>query len=171
MQKQLDDAAALAFTPTAKLGLPLDRFVGSWEGEVTAEVIGQEPVRYLQSIQFLWALDGWFLEERGCGANGTSFIGHRSLDPMDGVYRSVYFLAPGAHVAGVEHRWNEDEQEFLGKGSMSGRWEVRIRERFDGADAYFWEFVLEDGFGHVLACTRGELRRVTPSENIALSST
>ena len=109
---------------------PLERYLGSWRGEVTVESVGSEPQRYTQENSFAWVLDGHFLEERGTDSNRGSFLGVWSLDPSSGKYRAHYFIAPAGDVVVLTHEWNEHSQSFTGSAELGGGVRMLAEDRF-----------------------------------------
>ncbi|HEY8944690.1 MAG TPA: hypothetical protein VIM73_10530 [Polyangiaceae bacterium] len=139
---------------------PLQRFVGSWRGQVRVEVPGAEPQTYTQENTWDWTLGGLFLEERGTGSNGSSFLGVWSLEPHSGKYRAHYFLAPTADVVVLTHEWNEQRQTFVGSAALGGGMRMLAEDRFLGPDRYEWTITVEDGAGQVVSRMHGRERRV-----------
>jgi len=139
---------------------PLQRYVGSWRGEVTVEAAGVEPQRYTQTNRFVWTLGDLFLEERGAGSNGSSFIGLWSLDAGSGKYRAFYFIAPSADVVALTHEWNEADQTFTGSAELGGGVLMLAKDRFIDRDTYDWSITIQDGAGNVLTRMRSRACRV-----------
>jgi hypothetical protein len=138
---------------------PLQRFVGSWRGEVSVESPGVEPQRYTQENIWAWTLGGLFLEERGAGSNGSSFLGLWSLDAQNGKYRAYYFLAPAGNVVVLTHEWSEDNQTFTGSAELGGGVRMLAEDRFLDRDTYEWSITIQDGAGHMLTHMRARQRR------------
>jgi hypothetical protein len=139
---------------------PLQRFVGSWQGEVRVDSPGLEPQRYTQQNTWAWTLGEQFLQERGTGSNGSSFLGVWSQDPQSGRYRAHYFVAPSGDVVVLTHDWNEHEQRFVGSADLGGGLTMRAEDRFLADDTYEWSIAIEDASGKVLTSMRACERRV-----------
>jgi hypothetical protein len=139
---------------------PLQRFVGSWRGEVSVDSPGVEPQRYTQENSWAWTLGGSFMEERGTGSNGSAFLGVWSLDAQSGKYRAHYFLAPSGDVVVLTHEWSEGNQTFSGSAELGGGVRMLAEDRFLDRDTYEWSITIQDGTGKVLTRMRGRERRV-----------
>jgi hypothetical protein len=139
---------------------PLQRFVGSWRGEVTVEARGAEPERYVQENTFAWVLGHLFLEERGTGSNGSSFLGVWSLDAQSRKYRAHYFLAPSADAVVLTHEWDAANQKFVGSAELGGGVRMLAEDTFLDADTYEWRITVRDGTGQTLTSMRARERRV-----------
>ena len=139
---------------------PLQRFVGSWRGEVTIEATGAEPQRYVQENTFAWILGGLFLEERGTGSNGSSFLGVWSRDARSPKYEAHYFLAPSAEAVVLIHEWDESNQRFVGTAELGGGVRMSAEDTFLDADTYEWSVTVRDGAGRTLSSMRARERRV-----------
>ncbi len=139
---------------------PLQRFVGSWRGEVTLEVTGNEVQHYSQENAFAWTLGGQFLEERGDGSNGSSFIGIWSLDSNTGLYRAHYFLAPSGDAVVLAHEWREHDQTFSGEADLGGGVRMLAQDRFINRDTYEWSITVQDSTGATLTRMRAREERV-----------
>ena len=139
---------------------PLQRFVGSWRGEVSVDGPGGEPQRYTQENSWAWTLGGSFLEERGAGSNGSSFLGLWSLDPRSGKYRAHYFLAPSGDVVVLTHEWSERSQSFEGSAELGGGVRMSAEDRFLDRDTYEWSITIQDGAGKVLTRMHAREHRV-----------
>jgi len=151
MQKQSNEAVSRHADLPARA---LNRFVGSWKGEVTVEAIDQEPIRYVQTNRFVWTFDGRFLEERGSGTNESSFLGVWAWDANAELFRAHYFLAPSGDALVIQHRWDEAEQTFTGSSELGGL-TVLAQDRFSGADAYSWTIVVQDRSGNPMTRMQG----------------
>jgi hypothetical protein len=138
---------------------PLQRFLGSWRGEVSVHAVGVEPQHYTQENSWAWALGGVFLEERGTGSNGSSFIGLWAVDPS-GKYRAHYFLAPSGDVVTLTHEWSEHDQTFTGSAELGGGVRISADDRFVDRDRYEWNITIQDGSGNVLTRMHGRERRI-----------
>jgi len=158
--------AALAAEPAAAgvpAKAPLQRYVGAWRGEVTVEAGTGKPTTYTQENRFAWTLGGAFLEERGSGSNGTSFVGLWSLDASAGAagkYVAHYFLAPTGEVVVLHHEWVEAKQSFVGTAELGGGVRMLAEDHFFGPDAYEWSLTVQDPHGAVLSRMRGREHRV-----------
>jgi hypothetical protein len=139
---------------------PLQRLVGSWRGEVSVDGPGVEPQRYTQENSWAWTLGGLFLEERGTGSNGSSFLGVWSLDARSGKYRAHYFLAPTGDVVVLTHEWSEQNQTFAGSAELGGGVRMLAEDHFLDRDTYEWSITVQDGAGNVLTRMHGRERRV-----------
>jgi hypothetical protein len=139
----------------------LERFVGSWRGEVTVDTVGAEPQRYTQQNSFAWILGGRFLEEQGTDSNGGSFLGIWSLDPGSGRYRAHYFIAPAGDAIVLSHEWNERARSFTGSAELGGGIRMLAEDRFIDHDTYEWRITLLDGTGAPLRRMHGLERRVS----------
>jgi hypothetical protein len=139
---------------------PLDRYVGSWQGEVSVDGAMVEPHSYTQSNTFAWVLEGRFLEERGTGTNGSSFIGLWSFGARAGRYRAHYFLAPTGDIVAITHDWNEHTHTFVGAADLGGGIQLFAEDRFIGRDAYEWSTTIADSKGKILTRLRARERRV-----------
>jgi hypothetical protein len=140
---------------------PLQRFVGSWRGEVSVESPGVEPQRYTQENSWAWTLDGLFLEERGTGSNGSSFLGLWSLDAQSGKYRAHYFLATTGDVVALTHEWSEHAQTFAGSAELGGGVRMLAEDRFLDRDTYEWSITIQDGAGKMLRRMHAREHRVS----------
>ena len=139
---------------------PLQRFVGSWRGKVTVDAPGTPPQHYTQENTWAWTLGGLFLEERGAGSNGSSFLGVWSLDTQSGKYRAHYFLAPSGDAVVLTHEWHEHSQSFVGSAELGGGVQMLAEDRFLDGDTYEWSITIQDGTGQVLTRMRGRQQRV-----------
>jgi hypothetical protein len=139
---------------------PLKRFVGSWQGEVSVDGATVEPHRYTQSNTFAWALEGHFLEERGRGTNGSSFIGLWSFDVRAGRYRAYYFLAPTGDIVAITHEWDERTKTFTGAADLGGGIRLVAEDRFIDADTYEWSTTISDPAGTILTRLKAREQRV-----------
>jgi hypothetical protein len=139
---------------------PLERFVGSWRGEVTVDAVGSEPQRYTQENSFAWILGRHFLEERGTDSNHGSFLGIWSLDASSGKYRAHYFIAPAGDVVVLTHEWNERSRSFTGSAELGGGIRMLAEDRFIDRDSYEWRIIVQDGTGTPLRRMHGLERRV-----------
>lgn len=139
---------------------PLQRFVGSWQGDVSVHGPGVEPQRYTQENRWAFVLGGAFLEERGNGSNGSSFLGVWSLDARTGKYRAHYFLAPAGDVVVLTHEWSERDQAFTGFADLGGGVRMLAEDRFLDPDTYEWSITVQDGAGNLLTRMQGRERRV-----------
>lgn len=140
---------------------PLQRYVGSWQGEVTVDGAAVEPHRYTQSNTFAWILGGRFLEERGTGSNGTTFLGVWGLDASTGHFRAHYFMAPSGDIVVLTHRWDEKSQTFTGSADLGGGIQMVATDRFLDRDTYEWSFAISDPAGKVLTRMHAREQRVT----------
>lgn len=139
---------------------PLQHYVGRWRGDVSVESAGAEPQRYTQDNTFEWVLDDRFLQERGTGSNGSSFIGLWSRDGDTGRYRAHYFMAPTGDVVVLSHEWRESSQSFVGSAELGGGVRMLAEDRFYGRDEYEWSITVQDSEGRILTRMRGHERRV-----------
>ena len=140
---------------------PLERFVGSWRGEVSVDAVGGEPQRHTQQNSFAWILGGRFLEERGTDSNGGSFLGIWSLDPSSGKYRAHYFIAPAGDAVVLTHEWNEHSRSFAGSAELGGGLRMLAEDRFIDRDTYEWRIIVQDATGTPLRRMQGLERRVS----------
>lgn len=140
---------------------PLQRYVGSWQGEVKVDGSAVTPHGYAQSNTFGWTLGGRFLEERGTGANGSSFIGLWGYDARSGLYRAHYFLAPTGDVVAITHDWDEQSRTFSGSADLGGGIRLVAEDRFIDANTYEWSTTISDSTGTTLSRMRALERRVT----------
>jgi hypothetical protein len=140
---------------------PLQRYVGSWHGEVCVDGLGVEPSSYTQENTWAWTLGGRFLEERGTDSNGSSFLGVWSLDARTGKYRAHYFIAPSGDVVVLTHEWNELQRTFSGSADLGGGVRMLAEDRFLDRDHYEWSIVVQDGAGQIVSRMRGRERRVS----------
>jgi hypothetical protein len=138
----------------------LERFVGSWRGEVSVDSVGSEPQRYTQQNSFAWILGGRFLEEQGTDSSGGSFLGIWSLDPSSGKYRAHYFIAPAGDAVVLTHEWNEGSRSFAGSADLGGGVRMLAEDRFIDGDSYEWRITVLDGTGTALRRMHGLERRV-----------
>lgn len=141
---------------------PLHRFVGSWRGPVTVEAGSGKPTTYTQENRFAWTLGGVFLEERGNGSNGSSFVGLWAFDARTGKYLAHYFLAPAGNVVALRHEWVEAKQTFVGNAELGGGVQMLAEDRFTSADAYEWSVTIQDAKGTLLQRMRGRAQRIRP---------
>jgi hypothetical protein len=139
---------------------PLNRFVGAWRGDVTVEVPGAEPQRYVQENAFAWILGGLFLEERGTGSNGSSFLGVWSLDARARTYRAHYFLAPSGDAVVLTHEWDAASRKFVGSAELGGGVRMLAEDTFIDADTYEWRITVRSPEGETLTSMRGRESRV-----------
>lgn len=130
---------------------PLDRYIGSWHGEVRVDGATVEPHTYTQSNTFAWTLDARFLEERGNATNGTSFLGLWSFDARSGRYRAYYFIAPAGDVVVITHDWDERSRTFSGTADLGGGIQLLAVDRFLGRDSYEWSVTVQDSSGKILS--------------------
>lgn len=139
---------------------PLQRYIGSWQGEVKVDGAAVEPHRYTQSNTFAWTLDGHFLEERGSATNGSSFIGLWTLDARSGRYRAHYFSAPTREIVVITHDWNERTLTFSGSADLGGGTQLLAEDRFIDDDTYEWSITISDASGKILTRMRAREQRV-----------
>jgi hypothetical protein len=139
---------------------PLQRFVGSWQGEVSVDGSAVAEHRYTQQNSFAFTLSGLFLEERGSGSNGSSFLGLWSFDGKSGRYRAHYFLAPSGDVVVLNHEWNEATRTFVGSAELGNGLRMLAEDRFIDSDSYEWSIVVQDSAGGMLTRLRGRERRI-----------
>lgn len=160
----LERHAALAAQPAPPGRLPatnpLHRYIGSWRGEVTVEAGSAKPTTYTQENRFAWTLGGLFLEERGSGTDGSSFVGLWAFDAKTGKYQAHYFLAPAGDVVVLHQEWVETKQSFVGSAELGGGTRILTDDRFTSADAYEWSITIQDAKGAMLTRMRGRERRV-----------
>ena len=140
---------------------PLQHYVGRWRGEVSVDTAGAEPQRYTQDNTFAWILGNLFLEERGTGTNGSTFIGLWSRDAVTGKYRAYYFMAPTGEVVVLSHEWHESSQSFVGSADLGAGIRMLAEDRFYGPDEYEWNITVQDSTGNILTRMRGHEHRVT----------
>ncbi len=139
---------------------PLGRYLGAWQGQVSVEVPGAAPQLYTQRHTFACATGGLFLEERGVGSNGSSFLGVWSFEPQSGLYHAHYFLAPGGNAVVLSHEWNEAMLTFTGGAKLPGGARMLATDRFLDRDSYEWSIAIEDGSGRVLSRMQAREQRV-----------
>jgi hypothetical protein len=139
---------------------PLHRYIGSWRGEVTVEAGSAKPTTYTQENRFAWTLGGVFLEERGSGSDGSSFVGLWAFDAKTGKYLAHYFLAPAGDVVALHEDWVEAKQSFVGTAELGSGVRMLTEDRFTSADAYEWSVTIQDAKGAMLTRMRGRERRV-----------
>lgn len=139
---------------------PLHRFIGSWRGQVTVETGSGQTSTHTQENRFAWTLGGVFLEERGSGSDGSSFVGLWAFDAGTGTYLAHYFLAPAGNVVALHHKWVEAKQSFVGTAELGGGVRMLSEDHFVSADAYDWTITVQDAQGALLSRTRGRERRV-----------
>jgi hypothetical protein len=139
---------------------PLHRYIGSWHGEVIVEGVSGKPTTYTQENSFAWTLGGVFLEERGSGSDGSSFVGLWTFDAKTGKYLAHYFVAPAGDVVALHHEWVEAKQSFVGMAELGGGVRMLAEDRFTSADAYEWSVTIQDAKGAMLKRMRGHERRV-----------
>lgn len=139
---------------------PLQRYVGRWRGEVSVESAGSEPQHYTQDNSFEWILGELFLQERGTGSNGSSFVGIWSRDARTGKYHAYYFSAPTGDVFAITHEWHENSHSFVGSAELGGGVRMLAEDRFSGCDAYEWSITVQDSAGKILTRMHGRERRV-----------
>jgi hypothetical protein len=160
----LDTQAALAADSASSGRLPatnpLHRYVGSWRGQVTVEAGSGKPKTYQQENRFAWTLGGAFLEERGSGSDGSSFVGLWAFDTKSGKYLAHYFMAPAGDVVALRHEWVEAKQSFVGTADLGGGVQMLAEDRFTSVDSYEWSIIIQDAKGAVLTRMRGQERRV-----------
>lgn len=139
---------------------PLHRFVGSWRGEVTVEAGSGKSKTYKQENRFAWTLGGAFLEERGSGSDGSSFVGLWAFDAKTGKYLAHYFLAPAGDAVALHHEWVEAKHSFVGTADLGSGLQMLVEDRFTSVDAYEWSVTIQDAKGAMLTRMRGRERRV-----------
>jgi hypothetical protein len=105
-------------------------------------------------------LGGVFLEERGSGSNGSSFVGLWAFDAKTGKYLAHYFLAPTGDVVALRHEWVEAKQSFVGTAELGGGVRMLAEDRFTSVDAYEWSVTIQDAKGTLLQRMRGRAHRV-----------
>jgi hypothetical protein len=142
------------------LSSPLQRFIGHWRGEVTVSEGGGEPRTHTQDNSFAWVLGNVFLEERGRGSNGSSFLGLWSRDANHGGFVAHYFLAPSGDVVALRHQWDEPSQSFIGSAELGGGIRMLAKDRFIDANKYEWSLSVQDAAGGTLSQMRGLQHRV-----------
>lgn len=145
---------------TSSANNPLRYFVGSWRGEVSVEAAGAAPQRYTQENVWAFTLGGLFLEERGSGSNGSSFIGLWSRDARTGKYRASYFLAPSGDVVVLSHEWLEHDRKFVGSAELGGGVRMLAEDRFLDRNTYEWSITVEDAAGKALSRMHAREHRV-----------
>jgi hypothetical protein len=140
---------------------PLRRYIGSWQGEVSVDGAAVAPHRYTQSNTFAWVLGESFLEERGAGTNGSSFIGLWTFDARAGRYRAHYFAAPTGDIFVITHDWDEKTQTFTGAADLGGGMKLLAEDRFIDRDTYEWSVTITDPSGKIVTRMQARERRVT----------
>jgi hypothetical protein len=139
---------------------PLGRYVGSWQGEVRVDGATVEAHHYTQSNTFAWTLEGRFLEERGKGTDGSSFIGLWTFDARAGRYHAHYFVAPTGDILVITHDWNEQTKTFTGGADLGGGVKLLAEDRFIDADTYEWSATITDATGQILSRMQARENRV-----------
>jgi hypothetical protein len=140
---------------------PLQRYVGSWRGEVSVDGATVTSHCYTQTNTFAWTLDGRFLEDRGTGSNGTSFIGLWGFDSRSGHYHAHYFLGSTGDVVAITHDWNEHTKTFSGSADLGGGIRLVAEDRFIDADTYEWSTTIRDSTGTILTRMNARERRIS----------
>lgn len=156
-------ARAVAAAPgeaSSSTNSPLQRFVGSWRGDVTVQRPGAAATRYVQENRFAWTLGGRFLEERGTDSIGGSFTGIWAPGGNANSYRAYYFVAPSGDVAVLSQTWDESKHTFSGSADLPGGLRMLAEDHFFGPDAYEWTTTVQDSNHATLVRTQGKERRI-----------
>lgn len=151
----------LAAGPVSPEWKPLEKFSGSWKGEVKATAGDGKETTYATKNTFAPALGGRFLEDTGGAVDGSSSqIGMWRYDPIGKKYQSWYFLAPGGEAVQFTHDWVEAEQAFHGTADLGGGMTMEATDQFKGKDAYEWSIIVKGKDGTVLNRLVGKQTRV-----------
>lgn len=154
------DGSGAGTAPEGRELRVLERFIGSWKGEVSVQPAGGRESTYVAANTYSWALGGRFARDEGGDATGaTSFLGMWTYDPGLKAYRSWYFQAPGGEVTAFTYRWVERDQAFRGGADLGGGMTLEAEDRFLGKDAYEWRIVLKDKDGKALNRMTGRMKR------------
>lgn len=139
----------------------LEKFIGSWKGDVTVQPADGKASTFAAANTFSWVLGGRFARDEGGDLSGASSnLGMWTYDPAAQAYRSWYFLAPGGEVVAFTYKWVERDQAFRGSADLGGGMAMEAEDRFLGKDAYEWRIVLKDKDGKALNRMSGRMKRV-----------
>ena len=146
-----DKPASAHASPAFPEKAVLDRFVGTWQGEL--EITSADGKKTAQTWRntFAWALNGRFLKDEGGDLKGTtSFLGLWAYDPGEKRIRSWYFLGPDGMVANLDYVWDEKSKTITGKAELGGGMTIETTDRFIDKDHYDWTTSIKDKDGRLI---------------------
>jgi hypothetical protein len=150
--------AAAAASPEWK---NLEKFSGSWKGEVKVTAGDGKETSFSTKNSFAPVLGGRFLEDRGGALDGSaSQIGMWRYDAVAKKYQSWYFLSPGGEAIQFSYDWVEAEQAFHGTADLGGGMTMEALDQFKGKDAYEWSIIVKGKDGTVFNRMLGKQTRV-----------
>lgn len=151
----------LAAAPVSPEWKVLEKFTGSWKGEVKVTSGDGKEMKFSTKNTFTPVLAGKFIEDKGGAVDGsTSQIGMWRYDPASKKYQSWYFTAPGGEAAHFSYDWIEAEQTFRGSADLGGGMTMEAVDIFEGKDAYEWTIIVKGKDGAVLNRMVGKQTRV-----------
>jgi hypothetical protein len=151
----------LAAAPVSPEWKVLEKFSGSWKGEVKVTSADGKETSFPTTNTFAPVLGGSFLEDKGGAVDGSSSqIGMWRYDAAAKKYQSWYFLAPGGQAVQFTHAWIESEQAFHGTADLGGGMAMEATDKFTGKDAYAWTIIVKGKDGSVINRMEGKQTRV-----------
>ena len=153
--------AASPAAPVSPEWKPLEKFSGSWKGEVEVTAADGKKTSFPSKNSFTPVLGGRFMEDKGGAVDGSSSsIGMWRYDAVGKKYQSWYFLAPGGEAVQFTYDWFEAEQTFRGAADLGGGMTMETVDQFKGKDAYEWTIIVKGKDGTVFNRMVGKQTRV-----------
>ena len=139
----------------------LERFVGTWDEEMTIKQSAWNPEAKsgAGSMTAKWTLDGRFLEIRSSskldGSQGLSIMGH---DMNTDSLRGWFFHSHGFnHIA--TGTWDEKSKTLSWSADMGNGMKIASSDRFIDDNNFEWQFQIKDGNGQVMWDMTGKAKR------------
>jgi uncharacterized protein DUF1579 len=151
----------LAAAPASPEWKVLEKFKGSWKGEVKVTAGDGKETTFSTKNSFTPVLDGRFMEDKGGAVDGSSAqVGMWRYDPVGKKYQSWYFLAPGGEAVQFTYDWFEAEQTIRGTADLGGGMTMEAVDQFKGKNAYEWTIIVKGKDGTVYNTMVGKQTRV-----------
>jgi hypothetical protein len=139
----------------------LEKFTGSWKGEVKVTGGDGKETSFSTKNTFAPALGGRYIEDKGGAVDGSSSqLGMWRYDGVTKKYQSWYFLAPGGEALQFTYDWIEAEQTLRGKADLGGGMTMEAVDIFNGKDAYEWTIIVKGKDGTVFNRMVGKQTRI-----------
>jgi hypothetical protein len=139
----------------------LERFVGTWEDQITLKQSPWTPEAKTGTgtVVAKWALDGRFLELRSAskldGTQGLTLMGH---DMNTDSLRAWSFHSHGYNYIGTG-TWDEKTRTINWSGELGQGMKMTSFDRFIDDDNREWQFVIKDDTGQVVFEIAGKSKR------------
>lgn len=154
-------APAKTTAPSSPEWKVLDKFKGSWKGEVTVTAGDGKETSFHTKNAFAPVLGGTFIEDKGGAVDGSSSqIGMWRYDAAAKKYQSWYFTAPGGEAVQFTYDWFEAEQTLRGSADLGGGMTMEAIDTFKGKSAYEWTIIVKGKDGTVFNRMVGKQTRV-----------